>query len=667
MPNQLQHETSPYLLQHANNPVHWQAWNEKAFEQAKANNQLVVVSIGYSACHWCHVMEHESFEDKEVAKVMNEHFVSIKVDREERPDVDQVYMDACLILTGRGGWPLNVICLPDGKPVYAGTYFRKEQWINLLEKLAQAWQNNAQVLMNQAERITNQAKSLDYLAVSDEQLLTIPFTEVVNDWLSIVDWKYGGDKGAPKFPMPSTLDFLLKAGHQLNNERATDFSLHTLTQMANGGIYDQLGGGFARYSVDEEWHVPHFEKMLYDNAQLLSLYAQAYQQSKEELFSQKANETADFLVREMQSPEGSFYSAYDADSEGVEGQFYVFTSEEIDKVVGKHAEIVKAYYDVSPQGNWEGTNVLRVVKSIAQLSQRFHLSESETMQIIAQAKKGLYNYREQRIKPALDDKQLTAWNGLTISAFCDAYKAFGDEHYKAIALKTAHFYVEQLQKQNGNLFRSFKDGKVTITAFLDDYSCLANAFISVYEITFEEQWLEQAKQLLDACFAQFYDEESGLFYYTPSNGEELILRKKEVNDNVIPSSNALAFTAIYRYAKLVGNTEWEELVVKTLSQLQHQFQSNARYHSYWLALALQVQLGSKEVAIVGEKAEDYRKQLQKNYLPNALFLGSATESNLEVLNGKYIQGETLIYVCENHSCQRPVSTVEEALLQLKPD
>ena len=663
--NLLNQETSPYLLQHANNPVHWLAWNEESLTKAKKEGKLMVVSVGYSACHWCHVMEHESFEDEEVAGMMNEEFISIKVDREERPDIDQVYMDAAYVTTGRGGWPLNAICLPDGRPVYAGTYFPKQQWLSVLSQLANLWNTKPELLKEQAEQILSKARSFELLPKNNSSNHEIHFREMVQSWLQTADWTFGGEQGSPKFPMPSTIEFQLAFSSYFDDERTKEFALFTIEQIAKGGIYDHVGGGFARYSVDEQWHVPHFEKMLYDNAQLLSVLSKAHQVNENKLLKQTAEETIEFLLREMRSPDNLFYSAYDADSEGEEGKFYVFSQQEINEVLENKAALFSAYFDVSERGNWEGTNVLRIVQNKETLAKEHDLSNEEFDQMIQQAKQELYTYREQRIPPGLDDKQLTSWNALTITAFCDAYRAFGEESYKKVALTTAKAMFEKVVNPDGQIFRNYKNGKATIKGFLDDYSFLAEACINLYEISFDAEWLKKAEQLIHYTKQHFYDKETGLFFYTSNQDNELVLRKKETSDNVIPASNSSLLKAMYRLAKITGNTELENEVKQTVETMLPVMEKSARYYSNWLQLALWVQEGSKEVAIVGEQAAEKRKALQCRYLPNAFYLGGTDGEDLDVLRGKFVPDKTLIYVCENHSCKQPVDKVEEAVKQIR--
>lgn len=667
--NLLHKETSPYLLQHAQNPIHWQAWNENALAQAKQENRLIVVSIGYAACHWCHVMEHESFEDEEVANLMNQHFVSIKVDREERPDLDQVYMDTAYILTGRGGWPLNVVCLPDGRPIYAGTYFQKNQWLHLLRQLQEIWQTQPEKLFTQAAQIIDTAASFEVeLDIPQTNALSIDFTDLVGKWLDTIDWQFGGERGAPKFPMPANYSFLFAYGNISPNKagRAREFSLFTVEQIVKGGIYDHIGGGFARYSVDEEWHVPHFEKMLYDNGQLLSLLVKSNQIEPNELIEQTIHETANFLTRELRDSSGGFYSSYDADSEGVEGRFYVFSKNEIENILGDDAPIFNAYFDVQQQGNWEGVNVLRIVKSKQKICQEFNLSESEFDKAIRQGKQKLFMYREQRVKPGLDDKILTSWNALAILGFCDAARLYPEKEYKKIAIETANFLVDNLLQEDGQLFRNYKNGKASINGFLDDYSFTIEALLAIYQLTFNEVWLERANLLIDYVFQHFLDKEKNLFYYTSNLDPKLVLRKKEMSDNVIPASNSSVLKAIYLFGIITGDIKKQTFVKEVLLSVKSNIQKSPRYYSNWLELVLMVQNGLKEVSIVGENCHQLREEMQKHYLPNVVYLGAKDSSNLQSLKVKMPEnGKTNLYLCENQVCLAPVSTVEELFVLVR--
>ncbi|MEN0049359.1 MAG: thioredoxin domain-containing protein, partial [Bacteroidota bacterium] len=473
--NKLVEENSPYLLQHAHNPVNWYPWGEEALEKAKKENKLLLISVGYAACHWCHVMEHESFEDTTVANLMNKHFVSIKVDREERPDVDNVYMTACQLATNKScGWPLNAFALPDGRPVWAGTYFPKKEWLSVLNYFTELYQKEPEKLDTYAAQLTEGIQTLEQIDWNEDalQLTDNQITNWTTIFLQGIDQKRGGRKGAPKFPMPNNYEYLLKYAYQIGDGEAKEVALTTLDNIALGGIYDQLGGGFARYSVDADWHVPHFEKMLYDNGQLVSLYSQAYQWTKEDLYQKTVEETLEFIARELTDESGGFYSSLDADSEGEEGKFYVWTQEEIEEVLQNEqaANIFNTYYDVSKAGNWEHTNVLQRKRTAEEVATQFGLSVEELEKQIVSAKTQLFEARSKRVRPGLDDKILTSWNALMLKGYIDAYKAFGKEEYLNTALKNADFLIQNMMQEDGKLFRNHKDGKSVINGFLDDYA-----------------------------------------------------------------------------------------------------------------------------------------------------------------------------------------------------
>ena len=534
--NRLQTETSPYLLQHAQNPVNWFPWGVEALTKAKTENKPILVSIGYSACHWCHVMEHESFEKEEVAEVMNRHFVSIKIDREERPDIDAIYMDAVQAMGVQGGWPLNVFLMPDGKPFYGGTYYPKQNWIKLLEAVHHGFTNNQSELQKSAEGFTENmlfSDSEKYNLLSDNQVFTKDNLGVMYQKIAqSFDSEWGGFQRSPKFPMPSVWMFLLRYSHLQNNENALNHLKFTLNKMAMGGIYDQLGGGFARYSVDGEWFCPHFEKMLYDNGQMVSLYSQAYTLTQEPLYRETVYETIEWLAREMTSSEGGFYSALDADSEGVEGKFYVWTKHEIDEILGEKSEEFCRVYQIDSNGNWEhGVNILWKNEPIL----NSQLSES-IQKLMAK--------RAERIRPGLDDKILCSWNGLMLNGLVDAYRTFGEEKFLNLALKNARFVKDNFLK-NDFLSHSYKNGHTKIQGFLEDYASVIDAYTNLYQATFEENWLHLAEKLTLYVCQNFYDEKEQLFYFTDKSAEELIARKKEIFDNVIPSSNSMMARNLY--------------------------------------------------------------------------------------------------------------------------
>ena len=669
--NQLINESSPYLLQHAHNPVNWYPWGEEALEKAKKENKLLIISIGYAACHWCHVMEHESFEDTTVARIMNEYFVPIKVDREERPDVDDIYMTACNLITGRGGWPLNAFALPDGRPVWAGTYFPKDQWLDILNQFKKLKEENYERLEDSANRITEGLKNADDIALvegnvefTNEDLKTI-----ADNVIRHVDFKDGGRTGAPKFPMPNNYEFLLKYYDLTADEQALEATKITLDKMAYGGIYDQLGGGFARYSVDAYWVVPHFEKMLYDNGQLVSLYSKAFQLTKDPYYEQIVRETLAFVERELMDEEGGFYSSLDADSEGEEGKFYVWTSDEIDSLLTDELdrEIFRDYFEIKNSGNWEEhKNILYRRKSTEEIAQKFNLSEEEVNQSINRSRSILMEVRDTRVRPGLDDKMLTSWNALMLNGYIDAYKSLGDEAYLATALKNAQFLADHQMKSDYRLDRNRKDGKSSINGFLDDYAITIDAFLNLYEVTFDEDWLEKSDALCQYVIQHFSKENNGMFNYTSDLDPPLVARKSEIADNVIPSSNSIMARNLQKIGLYLYNEDYLNRSIQMLQNLKQTLvtASMTSFYSNWGQLFAGWSNPPFEIAIVGENAPKLSHELMRNYLPNAIFLGGGEDTSLKLLANKYQEGETLIYVCQNKVCKFPVSTVDEALAQM---
>ncbi len=679
--NSLIHQKSPYLLQHAHNPVNWYAWSDEAFAKAKAENKLVLISIGYSSCHWCHVMEHECFEDEQTAELMNSHFVNIKVDREERPDVDHIYMTAVQLMSGHGGWPLNCFALPDGRPVYGGTYFPKQQWINLLNKLSSLYITNKNQVEQYAQELTQGIKQTDELIrVASEETLRQTQGDIskeviknsVSNWQKRFDKVNGGNIGSPKFPMPTNYLFLLKYAHLSKDEELLQFTHLTLQKMAHGGIYDHLGGGFARYSTDSLWKVPHFEKMLYDNAQLISLYAEAYRQSQNPLYKQVVYETIDFLEREMMSAEGGFYSALDADSEGVEGKFYVWTKEDLHQLLKKDFDLFADYYSVNEQGYWEDENyILLRDLPVAEILLKHQITGEELLKIISVCKEKLLAERNKRIRPGLDDKIITSWNALLCKAFGDAYLAFNEDKFLQLAQKNADFIDNYLFKkdlstgQAGNsLYRCCKKTEGYGDGLLDDYAFTIDAFLNLFSITGEEKYLTKSEKLTQYCFAQFFNSEKNLFYYTSSSSEKLISKSFEVNDNVIPASNSQMAINLHTSASLTGNTMHEEVSRKMLSQMADEVHSSLSSHANWGLLALRHIFNFYEVCIVGNNVDEFMRGFAKHCHPNAIFVYSKQASNIALLAGRYKPKETQIYVCSNKTCNKPVSSIDEALKQL---
>lgn len=666
--NSLIHESSPYLLQHARNPVNWHSWGKKALAEALKEDKLLLISIGYSACHWCHVMEHESFEDVSVANIMNRHFVPIKVDREERPDIDQIYMDAAMIVTGQGGWPLNAIALPDGRPVYAGTYFPKDQWIKVLEYFANMYHTQRGQLEEQAEKISKGIQGMDMLPRQSGPLEITPddLDQAFESMLPTIDFKLGGKQGAPKFPMPNNWDFLLRYYYHSENRQALDAVTITLTEMAKGGIYDHLGGGFARYSTDPLWKEPHFEKMLYDNAQLVSLYSDAYKVTKEPMFREVVFQTLGFVEREMTNEEGAFYSALDADSEGEEGKFYTWKAEDLKAILGDHYRAFEIYYNLEEFGNWEeNKNILYRTASETKIAQQAGFtSVKELKQVIDAGKKKLLEAREQRERPDLDDKSLTAWNALMLKGYVDAYRTFHKKRFLEAALKNAYFLKAHAIKEDYRLTRNYKAGKSSINGFLDDYSFTIQAFIALYEATFDESWLLEANELMQYAVRHFHDRGTSMFFYTNNLDDPLIARKLEMSDNVIPASNSVMANNLFVLGHYFVNDQYLGLSRQMLQNILGQVKENPFYFTNWLSLLSRFIYEPYEVVITGKGAVKLRGRMDDHYLPGAIFAGGKTEGTLKLLKDKINDGQTTIYVCRNKTCSQPVTRARDALQQI---
>ena len=665
--NKLANETSPYLLQHAGNPVDWYPWGNEALNKAKVENKLIIISIGYAACHWCHVMEHESFEDVSVAQVMNDFYISIKVDREERPDVDQIYMDAAYLITGRGGWPLNVITIPDGKPVFAGTYFRKEDWTRILLYFKDLYQKEHETFNREAGKLTDAMKGIKVPGLQEK---SSPFSkkeieESVGKIISYIDFTNGGTKGAPKFPMPNIYKFLMTSYFHTKDERTLEAIKTTLDNMARGGIYDHIGGGFARYSTDEIWKVPHFEKMLYDNGLLVSLYSNVYRLTKNEKYKNIVFGTLEFIETEMTHESGGFYSSLDADSEGEEGKYYVWKKEVIDKLLGERSELFCDYCSVSSIGNWEGNNILFINQKKEDLLKKYQISEQIFGKIIDESKKILFDERDKRVKPGLDDKILTSWNALMLRGYVDAYFTFNEEKFLSAALRNGEYILENMMNENGKLNRNYKNGKSTINAFLDDYAYTIESFIALYEATFDEKWIYTARKLVDYVILHFSDSQSPMFFYTSDIDDPLIARKMDFSDNVIPASNSSLAIGLIKLSKIFVNENYEERALKLISSIKQSAIQNPTFHSYWLLAATYFVYPFYEVRIVGSECFKKRNELAKKFLPNIVLFGSSEEENLVILKERFVEGKTLIYICEKGVCQLPVEDVGDAIVKLE--
>ncbi|MGQ0549756.1 MAG: thioredoxin domain-containing protein [Armatimonadota bacterium] len=676
MPNRLAAETSPYLLQHANNPVEWYPWGEDALRRAREEDKPIFLSIGYAACHWCHVMEHESFEDPSVAAVMNESFINIKVDREERPDLDDIYMKAVVAMTGHGGWPMSVFLTPAGVPFYGGTYFPPSPrqgmpgFVDVLRAIAGAWRDRREEI----ER--NGAGMLDLLRRGD--IPGAPAATLTRGTLDTAvavlerqyDLGHGGWGRAPKFPQPMTIEFLLRAHARTSEQSALTMARSTLARMAQGGIYDQLGGGFHRYATDAVWLVPHFEKMLYDNAQLARVYLHAWQVTREPLFQRVAEETLDYILREMTDPAGGFYSSQDADSEGEEGTFFVWTVEDVREVLGDDAALFSEAYGVTDRGNFEGKNILYVAKDPQSLADNHGLSVEEVESRLAAARRALFERRVRRVRPGLDDKVLAAWNGLALAAFADAARILERPDYRDAAERNAAFLRREMRTPQGRLLRAWRAGTAKLNAYLEDYANVIDGLLALYEATFDAGWFVEARRLADVMSEHFRDPAGG-FFDTSDDHEALAVRPKSLQDNATPSGNAMAATALLRLAALTGHGAYRDLAESGLRFVQPLLGSYPTGFAQWLC-ALDFALGKpKEIAIVGDPAApDTRALLEVvrgAYRPNQVVaVGRAGDPQpVPLLEGRSpLDSRATAFVCENFTCNLPVTDPNALAAQL---
>jgi uncharacterized protein len=676
-PNRLAGETSPYLLQHAHNPVDWYPWAPEALERARREDKPILLSIGYAACHWCHVMEAESFEDPETAALMNEHFVSIKVDREERPDVDAIYMDAVQAMTGGGGWPLTAFLTPDGEPFYAGTYFPKEDrhglpsFRKVLTAIADAWQNRREEVARQGKHVVDAIERPSEAAASADPLTDNVLGSAFGVLPGAFDHRWGGFGGAPKFPQPMTLEFLLRC-HLRGYDDALDMVRTTLDRMAAGGMYDQIGGGFHRYSTDAMWHVPHFEKMLYDNAQLARLYTRARQVTGDESYRRVATETCDYLLREMRHPDGGFFSSQDADSEGVEGKFFVWSYDDVVSVGGK---AVAMAFGATPDGNWEGTNVLWRPYPVEAVADELGIDPDALQRNVDEAQPKLFEIREKRVRPATDDKVLAAWNGLAISALAEAGRVFGRPEYIDAAVRAADFILTRLRGDGGRLLRSWRAGRAGRPGYADDQALMAEACLTLYETTFDLRWFEEARSLADELLRLFWDRDRGGFFQTGSDAEALVIRPKELFDNAVPSGNSAAADVLQRLALLTGEDEYERAGVSALRIVRDQMAALPTGFGHALS-ALDLYVSRvPEVAVIGDPTASQTKQLvdevtTKRFLPNHVLAIAApddrrSQETVALLRDRVPADDTsTAYVCERFVCKLPASTPDELAAQL---
>ncbi|MBN8668982.1 MAG: thioredoxin domain-containing protein [Chitinophagales bacterium] len=665
--NRLIHETSPYLLQHAHNPVDWYPWGEEALQKAKNDQKPILVSIGYSACHWCHVMERESFENEETAAIMNTHFINIKIDREERPDLDHIYMDAVQAMTGSGGWPLNVFLTPEGKPFYGGTYFppkpvqNRPAWQDVLTGVVQAFSERRHEIDAQAENLTAHLLQSNSFGIQSPEADSIYQKENAHamavNILRQADKTWGGFGRAPKFPQTGVIQYLLRYHHETRNEDALTQALLSLDRMALGGLYDQIGGGFTRYSTDTEWLVPHFEKMLYDNALLLGVYAEAFALTKKEKYREVIAETVRFVERELTSPEGGFYSALDADSEGVEGKYYTFSREEVIGLLPeKEGEIFCQWFDITEEGNWEGRNIPWVARDrVAKMGEIPDLGR-----IIAEGKGKLLAYREKRVRPQLDDKQILSWNALMVTGLCKAYAATGEKDYLRMARANMDFQLRVFVQPDGEWLHTYKSGQARFPAFLDDLAFLIEALIQLQEVTGETDYLERARDLTQQVIEQFSEPDTGYFYYTHVGQTDVIIRKKEVYDGALPSGNSVMAQNLIKLGLYFDRPEWGERGRRITTSLGQAIIKYPTSFARWACILLEQVAGTREIAVVGEKADDLFREILAQYIPHNIIMYSKGPNNhFPLLNDKKGEENGLVYVCHNYSCLRPVSNLME--------
>lgn len=656
MANALQYETSPYLLQHQHNPVNWVPWDEKYLKLAEAEDKLVLVSIGYSACHWCHVMEHEVFENEACAEVMNRAFINIKVDREERPDIDHVYMNALQLMTGAGGWPLNCILLPDGRPVYGGTYFPKDRWMQVLQSLTELWQNDRDKMYEYAEKLHEALQSGDVTSAPQPAVDTdwnAMLQKAVSKWANNFDPDFGGPRKAPKFPLPNNYVFLLRYAWAQKDDTVMEHVHHTLRMMAYGGIYDQVGGGFARYSVDQYWKVPHFEKMLYDNAQLISLYAQAYAAFGDTFLAETVHETIAFCQREMKVAGGGWISALDADSEGVEGKFYVWKLDELQHVLGADFELAQDYYNINAEGYWEHDNYILMRQTDDTVFARKHeLDEAVWLEKREHIKAILLEARSTRIRPGDDDKILLSWNALMVTALCDAYRYTRKCGYLELAQDTWHFLENNLQR-NGRWLRTYKNGEAKIPAFSEDYALLAQAALALAEVSFDLGYAEKATHICQEAIALFWDANRGFFRFRAHTEPELAAETYEIQDNVIPASNSQMAINLFKLARIQGRTEWETQATEMLHRVAPLMENYAPGYSNWAQLAQYLQHFG-ETVFIGKNAPLEALDYMAQFHPDVFTAASETAQPHPLFEGRYVDGELLRYDCINRACNLPV-------------
>ncbi|MBI5373380.1 MAG: thioredoxin domain-containing protein [Sphingobacteriales bacterium] len=671
--NRLSGESSPYLLQHAHNPVDWYPWGPEALEKAKKENKPILVSIGYAACHWCHVMERESFEDEATARIMNEHFINIKIDREERPDLDHIYMDAVQAMTGSGGWPLNVFLTPGALPFYGGTYFpprrshNRASWQETLHGVIQAFGERRHEIDAQAENLTDHLKMSSSFGMQSpdepgELFRQDKITDCFRQLMKTADRQWGGFGRAPKFPQTFSIQFLLRYHHFTGDPEALDQALLSLDKMAGGGIYDQVGGGFARYSTDAEWLAPHFEKMLYDNALLVSVYSEAYQLTGQERHLEVIEETLAFVQRELMHPAGGFYSALDADSEGVEGKFYTWSLAETAEILGEEAALFSAFYDITAGGNWEHTNIAWVKKPLEDFAAERKLDPLLLKELLKRGRSLLLEARNKRVRPQTDDKIILGWNALMNTAISKACEASGNPAYRQLAIRNMEFLLQAFAGTGGRYYHTWKEGRARYPAFLDDLAFLIQALLKLQEITGDRDWLEKAREICQHVVDHFGGEGSPFFYYTPEGQEDIIVRKKEMYDGALPSGNSVMAANLYQIGILLDVKEWVERCEEMLRRLGNAI---TRYPGSFAGWAMQLQeqvTGTNEILLAGDNLLLTRTDILKKYIPNKVLLNPEKQAPGRPMPGqKKGSGGPAIYLCRNNTCLAPVFSAEELI------
>ena len=671
--NKLINETSPYLLQHAHNPVNWYPWGSEALLKAKEEDKPILVSIGYSACHWCHVMEHESFEDEATAKLMNENFINIKIDREERPDLDHIYMEAVQTIAGNGGWPLNVFLTPDKKPFYGGTYFppqrayNRASWTEVLQSVHQLFIEKRQQVEAQAEELTYHIgnagfKAKNSIATGEEDFFKKEqFDEIFINVIKQADKNWGGFGNAPKFPQTFTINYLLRYYHYTKKEEALNQACLSLDKMIQGGMYDQIGGGFARYSTDKEWLAPHFEKMLYDNALLISTLSDAYSITKKELYKKTIEQTIDFIKRELMSKDGGFYAALDADSDGEEGKFYVWSYAHINEVLGNEANLFCKFYDVTENGNWEHTNILRILNPLALFAKENNTDEKELEAELKISANKLLHERNKRTRPGLDDKILLGWNALMVSALCKAASALSNPIYKEMAIDDIEFLFSTLKVAGDEFefYHTYKNEVAKYPAFLDDYAYLIQACIALQEITSDNKYIEYARSLTRYVFKNFTSTDDDFFYYTGIKQDDVILRKKEIYDGAVPSGNSVMAGNLFYLSVIFNDILFKQKAIVLLHNLSELITKYPTSLANWASVLIDIFADINEIAVCGKGFEKLRDELLNNFIPNKVIqCAKDPNGNIYPLTAqKNNLNQPLIYLCRNYTCQAPVNDV----------